>query len=340
MDCGTNIPGFARYTITVDGYVFRGAKLLHPMQSPGRAARVKLRNNVGKLMRVAVAKLLAITFIDNPYHYTKIIFKDRDKNNCTVENIQWVSVAEWCRFVNHHPSSDILLGAARLRRQPDPIDPGRIPISNFPGYYITRNGILYKENRIIKPVVKKGKSLKVRIRKGDKCLFFGLAKLVAAHFIPNPKGHTKIIFKDRNNHHCSAANIAWVDGETFIYYAGIYTGRRKKILPAEEALQKCTDIYLRRYYATLDESWLHDCWHELEKKITISNWHNYRSECCLYFFDRARRFSILGDPLGLVLMYMKGVRANFYKEVSPQMPVSVVLKTDECLRHITKKERD
>jgi hypothetical protein len=337
---GTNIPGFTGYTITENGKVFKGSRLLHALQSPGRAARVKLKNCDGKFIRVAIAKLLAITFIDNPHNYTKIIFKDRNKNNCTVNNIQWVSVGEWCRFVNHHAASDALLGAPRPRRQPDPIDPGRVPVQNFPGYYITANGVVYKENRIIKPVVKKGKSLKVRIRKENKYLFFGLAKLVAAHFIPNPKCHTKIIFKDRNNHHCSADNIAWVDGETFIYYSGIYTGRKKKLLPREEAMQACRDIYLRRYYATLDESWLHECWHELEKKITLANWHHYRAECFLYFFDRARRCSILGNPLGLILLYVKGVRANFYKEISPDMSIPIVVKTDECLRRIINRERD
>lgn len=189
-------------------------------------------------------------------------------------------------------------------------------------------------------MVKKGKSIKVRIWQHNKYLFFGLAKLVAEHFIPNPNHYTKVIFKDRDNHNCHADNIAWVDGETFIYYSGIYIGGKKKVLTREEAIRQCTNIYLRRYYVTLDESWLHECWHELEKKITLFNWHNYRSECYMYFIDRARCCSLLGDPLGLILLYVKGVRANFYREISADMPVSLVLKTDECLRYIVRKERD
>lgn len=340
MDFGTAIPGFNGYTITANGNVFKGDKLLHHLKNKERSERVKLKNSDGKFIRIAVAKLLAVTFIPNPYHHTKIIFKDRNKNNCTVSNIQWVSASEFTRFVNHHAESDALLGAPKRRREPDWIDPARVPLKNFAGYYITRNGVVYKENRILKPVVKKDKSLKVRIRYGNKHIFFGLAKLVAEHFIPNPYHHTKIIFKDRNNHNCCADNIAWVDGETFIYYSGIHIGGKKKVLTREEAMKQCTNIYLRRYYATLDESWLHDCWHELEKKITLVNWKNYRSECYLYFFDRAKRCSLLGDPLGLILQYIKGVRAKFYKEISPGMPVSLVLKTDECLRCIMRKEED
>ena len=337
MDHGKPIPGFTGYTITETGNVFRNGKLLKQLQSSNRAARVKLKKSDGEYARIAIAKLLAITFIPNPHHHTKIIFKDRDKNNNTVDNIQWVSAAEWTRFVNHYAESCALLGAPKPRKEPDWIDPERIPVNNCAGYYITRNGVVYKGNRIIKPVTKKTKSLKIRVWQGNTYKYFGLAKLVAEHFIPNPRRCTKIIFKDRNNHNCKADNIAWVDGETFIYYAGIHVGSKKKVLAREEALKQCKDIYLRRYYATLDESWLHECWQELEKKITLVNWHNYRSECYLYFIDRARRCTVLGDPLGLILQYVKGVRAKFYKEISPDMPRSVFIKKDECLRYVSRR---
>jgi hypothetical protein len=340
MDYSKPIPGYNDYTITANGNVYHKGRLLKHLKNKARSERVKLKNSEGKLIRIAVAKLIAVTFIPNPHNYTKIIYKDHNKNNCTVSNIEWVSFAAWSRFVNHRAESEALLGAPKPRRQPDWIDPTRIPLNSYPGYYITANGVVYKKDRIIKPIIKKNKSLKVRIRQNGTDKFFGLAKLVAEHFILNPYHHNKIIFKDRNNHNCKADNIAWVDGETFIYYAGIHVGMKKKILPREEAIKQCTNIYLHRYYATLDESWLHECWHELEKKITLINWHNYRSECYLYFIDRARRCSLLGDPLGLILQYMKGVRAKFYKEISPDMPVSLVLKTDESLRYIVRKEND
>ncbi len=340
MDYGTKVPGFNSYTITENGNVFYAGRLLHQLQGPGRAARVRLKNSNGKIIRKAVAKLLAVTFIPNPNHYTKIIFKDRDKSNCTVSNIQWVSAAEFTRFVNNHAESDALLGPSKARREPDWIDPARVPITGFCGYYITPNGIMYKGDRIVKPVIKKNKSIKVRIWQQGRYKFFGLAKLVAEHFIPNPRKHRYIIFKDRNNHNCQVNNIVWVDGETFVYYCGLNIGGKKIVLPREEAIRRCTDIYLRNYYTTLDESWLHECWHELEKKITFVNWHNYRSECYMYFFDRAKRCSLLGDPLGLILQYMKGVRAKFYKEISPDMPLSTAIKTDECLRYIVRKQKD
>lgn len=333
MQYGSPVPGFAGYTVTENGDVFCSGVLLRRLKNKCRAARVRVKDPAGKSVRIAIAKLLAVTFIPNPRNHSRIIFKDRDKDNCTVSNIQWVSAGEFIRFVNGYTERADLFGAPKPRREPDWIDPARVPLNGFPGYYITPAGVCYKGDKIMKPVVKKGKSLKVRIRQGGCDQSFGLAKLVAEHFVPKPgKGCRYIVFKDRNCRNCRSDNIAWVDGETFTYYCGIHIGSKKQVLPREQAIQQCKDMYLRNYYQTLDESWLHECWNALEKKITLSDWKNYRSECYLYFFDRAKRFSILGNPLGLMLQYMKGVRAKLDKEISPYMPLDAVLKTDESLR--------
>lgn len=245
MEYAATVPGFDNYTVTQNGEVFCGNRLLKPLQSPGRAERVKVKNREGKIIRIAMAKLVAITFIPNPHNHSKIIFKDRDKNNCTVSNIQWVSAGEFTRFVNHHAESDNLLGPPRPKRKPDWIDLARVPIEGYPGYYITPAGVIYKGDRIVKPVEKrdKSKSLKVRIRQGGTDKFFGLAKLVAEHFIQKPDKHYRyIIFKDRNNRNFRMDNIAWVDGETFIHYCGIHTGGKKIVLPREEAIRRCKNI--------------------------------------------------------------------------------------------------
>jgi len=320
------------YSITSDGQAFSGNYRLKASQSPGRAARVKVKDSNGKVIRIAIAKLIALAFIPNPDNHNKIIFKDRDNNNCTVDNIQWASAGEFTRFVNHHAESDSLLGSPRPKRKPDWIDPERVPLQGYLSYYITKAGVVYKKDRIIKPVVKKNTSLKIRIRHGAKDSFFGLAKLVAEHFIPNPRNHRYVIFKDRDNHNCHVSNIAWVDAETFTFYCGIHVGAKKRVLPREEAIRRCTNIYLRAYYETLDESWLHDCWAEVEERIKLPDWEACKSDCYLYFIDRARRFSLLKDPVGLMLVHMRGVRAKIRKEISAYMPVAAVRQTDESLR--------
>ena len=165
----------------------------------------------------------------------------------------------------------------------------------------------------------------------------GLATLIASHFIPNPKNHQYIIFKDRNNQNCVRENIAWVDGETFAWYSGITKnckGRGKIVLEREHAIKLCSDVYLKEYYKTLDESWLHHCWQEIEKRVTHFYWNVYRSELYLYFIDRAKRFSITKDPLGLLLGYIKGLKAKLRKEISPDIPYALLVKTDESLREI------
>ena len=110
------------------------------------------------------------------------------------------------------------------------------------------------------------------------------------------------------------------------------------VLPREEAIRRCNNIYLRTYYETLDESCLQDCWAEVEERIKLPDWDACRSECYLYFIDRARRFSLLRDPVGLMLVYMRGVRAKIKKEISAYMPVAAVRKTDESLRYLGKMD--
>ena len=331
------VPGHEGYSVTPDGNVYCGNRRL--LGSPGknnRAARVKVRDAAGQPVRITIAKLVALAFLPNPGNHTHVVFRDRDKTNCHMDNLRWVSSLEYGRFVHGCEDLDALLGISRRPpKEPDWIDPGRVPVKGFPGYYITRSGVFYHGGRILSPSRREGKSLKVRARLADGSYrYFGLALLVAEHFLPNPKRHRHVIFKDRDNHNCHADNIAWVDSQTFIYYCGIIQGAKKRVLPREEAIRKCADPYLRKYYGTLDESWLTECWAELEKRMTMHDWDACRSECYLYFIDRARRFSILKDPVGLMLFYARGVRSRIRQEISAYMPYRAIVRTDESLRDI------
>jgi hypothetical protein len=334
------IPGFSGYSISPGGTVYQGNRILKQMKCQGaRSLRVKLMSDEGRRTHVAVPKLVALAFVPNPNSYTKIIFKDRDRNNCTPANIQWVSLSQFASFVQTDREADELLGPKKPKAvEPVWTDPERVPIEGFPDYYISPGGVVYRGHKIIRPIDKKRSTLKVRLRlKGwprRKYMYLGLGKLLATHFIPNPKNHKHIIFKDRNNRNCVVSNIAWVDGETFAYYAGISKGAKKIVLPREEAIKKCTDPLLREYYKTLDESWLHECWKGIEERVNHPRWDVYKSECFIYFLDRAKRFSLLRDPMYLLLAYTKGVRAKMRKEISPDIPMSMLWKTDESLRNV------
>ena len=129
MEYAAPIPGFEQYTVTQNGEVFNGNRLLKHWEVPGRAARVKLRNNEGKIIRMAVAKLIALAFIANPHNYSRFIFKDRDKNNCTVDNIMWVSAGECTRFTQHTIESDELGRLTVCRSK----ESDRVRLKEYPG---------------------------------------------------------------------------------------------------------------------------------------------------------------------------------------------------------------
>lgn len=334
-----NYPG---YFVSEEGKVFHWDRELKPIGKKGGASRVKLKTPEGQWTRIAIAKLVAFSFIPNPKAYTHIVFKDRDKSNNHHTNIAWVSASQAITFNNHYVDTyeQLLSIAETPKKEPAYIDPGRVPIHGYPNFFISPKGIIYRGNRIIRPSAKKGKSLKARLwikQAGERKMSWpGLATLVATHFIPNPKNHRYIIFKDRNNHNCTKENIAWVDGETFAWYSGITKnckGRKKIVVEKDEAIKKCTNIYLREYYKTGDEEWLHYCWQEMEKQVTHSHWPKHRSDLYLYFVDRAKRFSILGSPLGLMLSHLKSLLAKEYKEISPHLPAALLHKTDISLRN-------
>jgi hypothetical protein len=316
------ITGFENYAITACGKVFKGNKFIQPRHQIGRGPWVALCNANGKICKRLIAHLLAAAYLPNPETLTTILHKDGDKNNYQLSNLYWA---------NRCP-----------QKTNSQIPADAIPVQHWPDYYITPNGIVYKGNRMLAPVRKKDKSLKIKLRlqhwpKGKYC-WLGLAKLLAEHFIPNPKRYTRIIFKDRNNHNCIVSNIAWVDNETFMWYSGLTRPemkKRKLVLERSVAIQRCKHHLLRRYYETLDHYWLNECWKEIESNITIADWQSCRSECYLYFMDRVERFSLLSNPTGIMGAYAKGVRKKIKHEISANLPKNKLLLADESLRSLT-----
>ena len=330
------IPGYPGYAITPAAKVYYQNRLLSTLKSRNRCDRVKLRNEQGKQVRVAVAKLIALVFIPNPHQHPKIIFKDRDCNNCSVDNIQWVSFSDWCRFVNRSVENADLLGQPKPKKEKPEvwIDPERMEMPDFPGHYISPSGIVYRGDKIIKPNSRRGHAPTIRMKIGGLRRYFGLATLVAEHFVPNPRHYKRIIFKDRDNQHCKASNIAWVDQETYTYYCTAHKGGKKLVIDRQEAIRRCTDEHVKMYYKTLDEYWLHECWNEVEKNMLLPGWEEFRADCYLYFLDRAQRFSILRNPAGMLAIHVKGLREKLRKEISPNMPLKLLRSTDESMRCI------
>ena len=214
------------------------------------------------------------------------------------------------------------------------------PVIGHPEYLIFSDGtvIRAKDKKKIKRCLGRRNEYRVQLGKKNARKKYGLAKLVALHYVPNPNNYEYVIFKDFNNQNCKAENLAWVDGQTFFYYSCKKTGGRigvkKTVVERETAIKTCMDDDLRAYYITLDEEWLLECWKKIDKAIAIKHWNEIKSESYMYFLDRARRFSIIKNPKGLVLVHAKGLLAALKKEISFNMPLRKVLQTDESLRFI------
>ena len=337
------VAGFASYSVTPCAAVLKGRHLVQIQKGKnGRAARVKLQTKEGEWKRITVAKLVAAAFVPNPEGHTEVIFKDKNKQNCKADNLQWVSRADYLRYYRSNADSYELLGPPKTKKIQEPvwIDPERVAVEGFPDYYISPKGILYKGNKIVKPSLKKGKSPKAKLRLPEwprgQYKWWGMASLVATYFIPNPRHYKHVIFKDRDNQNCTAENIAWVDGETFVFYSGMNrpeVQKRRIVLDRYEAAAVCTDFNLKKYYETLDEVWLEQCWAEVEKAMRdFINWKHYRSETYLYFIDRVKRFSITGNAVGLLRVHMKATRKKLQQEISDYLPVGKLMQTDESMR--------
>lgn len=308
---------------------------------PGRAAKLKIQVD-HKAREFGVATLMATLFLPNPDKLLKVIFIDGNPHNVRLSNIKWISNREYVRR-NLHLGLSMEVNSAAIKykyaskhKAPPEVDPSRIPMHDMPGYFITLTGLVYKEDRLLKIGRSKGKSPRVRMQcNANKCgrLNRALGFLLAEHFIPNPRNHQHIIYKDRNHNNCTVDNIAWVDAETFILYCIKNRGGKKLQNTKEEAIIKCTEENLLMYYKTGDESWLHTYWEQLEKRADLPYWDEYRGEMYLYFIDRAQRFTLYQDPFRLLMRHCSFVHMHRWKEQSAYLPVKALLQTDESLRN-------
>lgn len=95
------IPGYEGfYEVSTSGQirsVYRYRKVLKPMVSNTGYERVDLfKKRVRK--QFSVHRLVALTFIDNPDGKPYVNHKDENKTNNSVDNLEWVSHVENCRY--------------------------------------------------------------------------------------------------------------------------------------------------------------------------------------------------------------------------------------------------
>ncbi len=173
-------------------------------------------------------------------------------------------------------------------------------------YSISEYGDVYRNGGKIKPILRKDK--------GTLIVFIGkrkaLATLVAEHFLPKSK-NKNLIFKDKNRINVHYSNLMWLDNFNYRTYCGLHLTKKKIGCRLKASLMaKCE--YLKKYYLTLDDEYLFQSWEIVKQRLSYK-FDNYLDEMYLYFIDRSTRFTLIGDPAGLMLCYKKFIDCKNYK---------------------------
>lgn len=87
------ISGFPGYYVSTDGKVFKGGKEVNPCYN-GRGYNKVILYKDGQRKSRAVHRLIAETFIPNPYNLPVVNHINGNKLDNRIENLEWVSYAE------------------------------------------------------------------------------------------------------------------------------------------------------------------------------------------------------------------------------------------------------
>lgn len=87
------IPNFSNYYADEDGNIYSNfygklKKLTPWLDGKKNYLQVGLMKD-GKRHRLLVHRLIALTFIENPFNLPEVNHKDKNKLNCCVENLEW-----------------------------------------------------------------------------------------------------------------------------------------------------------------------------------------------------------------------------------------------------------
>ena len=105
----------------------------------------------------------------------------------------------------------------------------KLPIKNFPGYWITSNGQVWSDysNKFIAVVNMPNGYQRVVLSKKNKSYNFLIHRLVAEAFIPNPENKPCVNHKDLNRQNNCLENLEWVTYQENNNYAdhGLKNGK-------------------------------------------------------------------------------------------------------------------
>jgi hypothetical protein len=178
-------------------------------------------------------------------------------------------------------------------------------------YFFCKNGLLYRNEELIKPLKDKDGYLYYNIYINGKRVQRYAAKLVARCLIPNRFNFKFIEFIDGNKLNCHPSNIKWISNKQDAEKRKSYDNwhGKKKTSTREEAIEKCTCPILKEYYLTLDIEVINRYFCEIFKQVRKSI-KQMIGIAYLYVVDKIKRFTLLGNIKGYIYAMEKFIKCD------------------------------
>ncbi len=94
------IPGFSNYLVCSNGEIY--SKISNKFMSCWKNQKgykvIRLRADDGEHHQIVVHRVVAMQFIPNPYCFPQVNHKDEDKNNNSVDNLEWCTNLYNCQY--------------------------------------------------------------------------------------------------------------------------------------------------------------------------------------------------------------------------------------------------
>lgn len=228
-----NIPGIDDYICTTCGkiYSYKSNKWLKSTIRKDGYLSIAVCTG-GKQKSYLIHRIVALTFIDNPYKYDIVNHIDEVKSNNDVSNLEWVSQSK--NMEKYFANKFIITRPTNLISN-DTLEKYQ-PLHGIQNYGISRQGKIINLSTlsIIRSYDKNGY---LCIQLNGKT--FAIHRLVALTYIPNPNNCDFVNHIDGNKTNNIVENLEWVtrqSNQNHAYETGLVIPYTKKIIQKKDGI--------------------------------------------------------------------------------------------------------